>query len=145
MGFREVHWTDKTHRYSLLNDFICKTCKYDGYMESKERDKSGSRASSLPIAWKRSRFALINAGYRKVYDENDWPNGSGGSDKWITWVKLRDIKTNDQFYVLNTHTVASVESKGKPSGSRITAYKKHMDALTSRIWTSGKNRNQSLF
>lgn len=135
IGFQEVHWTDSKHRPSLLKDFICSSCKFDGYMDSATRDNSGSKPASLPIAWERSRFTKVSAGYKNVYMESDYAGGAGGSSKWITWVRLKDIKTGDQFYVLNTHTVASVESKGEPSGSaaRLSGYKKHMDTLTSLV------------
>lgn len=135
IGFQEVHWTDSKHRDALLKDFICSSCKFDGYMDPATRNNSGSKPSSLPIAWERSRFTRIGAGYKNVYLENDYAGGGAGSAKWITWVKLKDIKTGDQFYVLNTHTVASVESKGKPSGdnTRLRGYVRHMDTLSSLI------------
>lgn len=131
IGFQEVHWADKKHRYSLLNDFICGSCTFDGYMDAYKRNDGGSRPASLTIAWKKSRFSSVGSGYKSVYsaDEAD----GEGSAKWITWVKLKDIKTGDTFYVVNTHTVASVESKGKPNSDkdRVALHKKHMNVLTS--------------
>ncbi len=131
IGFQEVHWVDKTHMYSLRDNFICNSCQFDGYMDSYKQTSSGSRPASLTIAWKKSRFSEINSGYKSVYSK-DAADGEGSS-KWITWVKLKDKKTADSFYVVNTHTVASIESKGKPNSDkdRVALYKKHMDVLTS--------------
>ena len=55
IGFQEVHRPDKDHRYSLVNNFMCSSCKYDGYMEPSgrsggERNRDNGRAASLPIA-----------------------------------------------------------------------------------------------
>lgn len=130
IGFQEVHWADKTRRYSLLDNFICASCQFDGYMDSYKRNSSGSRPASLTIAWKKSRFSRVSSGYKSVYSAAE-ADGEG-SAKWITWVKLKDKKTNDAFYVVNTHTVASIESRGKPNSDkdRVALYKKHMDTLT---------------
>lgn len=130
IGFQEVHWVDKTHMYSLRDNFICNSCQFDGYMDSYKQNSSGSRPASLTIAWKKSRFSRINSGYKSVYSK-DAADGEGSS-KWITWVKLKDKKTADSFYVVNTHTVASIESKGKPNSDkdRVALYKRHMDTLT---------------
>lgn len=130
IGFQEVHWADKTRRYSLLDNFICASCQFDGYMDSYKRNSSGSRPASLTIAWKKSRFSRVSSGYKSVYSAAE-ADGEG-SAKWITWVKLKDKKTNDAFYVVNTHTVAGIESRGKPNSDkdRVALYKKHMDTLT---------------
>ena len=98
-----------------------------------ERNRDNGRAASLPIAWNKSRFSLVKSGYRKVYETSKSREADLGSPKSITWVKLKDIKTSDTFYVVNTHTIASVESKGKPNSDkdRVALYKKHMDVLTS--------------
>lgn len=140
IGFQEVHRPDKTHRYSLLNDFMCKTCKFNGYMEPNGRsggdaNTNNGRAASLPIAWNKSRFTLVKSGYRKVYETPKSRWDDLGSPKAATYVKLRDIKTSDQFYVINTHTVATVESRGKPNSNkeRVALYKKHMDVLVSMV------------
>lgn len=130
IGFQEVHWADKTHAYSLRDNFICNSCQFEGYMDSYKQNSSGSRPASLTIAWKKSRFSRVNSGYKSVYSR-EAADGEG-SAKWITWVKLKDKKTADSFYVVNTHTVASIESKGKPNSDkdRVALYKKHMDVLT---------------
>lgn len=132
IGFQEVHYADKKHRESLLKDFMCNSCAFNGYMDPYERNKSGSKPGSLPIAWKKSRFDLVKSGYKNVYIAKS--SDGNGSSKWITYVKLRDKKTKDTFYVVNTHTVAGVESKGKPSdATRNKLFKKHMDTLTSMV------------
>jgi len=141
IGLQEVHWTDSTHRNSIINDLICSSCAYDGYMDPETRKDSGSKPASLPIAWSRARFTRVDAGYKKVYLEKEWPGGGGGSSKWITWVKLKDKETEQQFYVINTHTVANVESGGKPEpGVRMSAYKQHIDILTSLISSFQKQK-----
>ena len=130
IGFQEVHWADKTHAYSLRDNFICNSCQFEGYMDSYKQNSSGSRPASLTIAWKKSRFSRVGSGYKSVYSK-EAADGEG-SAKWITWVKLKDKKTADSFYVVNTHTVASIESKGEPNSDkdRVALYKKHMDVLT---------------
>ena len=43
IGFQEVHWADKTHAYSLRDNFICNSCQFEGYMDSyKQNSKTGT-------------------------------------------------------------------------------------------------------
>ena len=112
-----------------------------------ERNRDNGRVASLPIAWNKSRFSLVKSGYRKVYETSKSREADLGSPKSITWVKLKDIKTSDTFYVVNTRTIASVESKGKPNSDkdRVALYKKHMDVLTSFLKVSSATTSLYLY
>ena len=131
LAFQEVH--QPSRRTALKSKMIdCSGCKYSGYVQNYSTD--GSSPASLPIYWNKTRFSLLNSGYVKVADATGTdPNYI--SSKWITWVSLRDIATGRQFYVLNTHTVASIESGGQIGGDsgRVNNYKTHMNKLDTLI------------
>jgi exonuclease III len=137
IGFQELHNADR--RKKMRDALLCSSCDFSGYVQN--YSTSGSSPGSVAIVWRKSLFKVVKSGYYKVSDRQniDTHNGITGSKisaKWITWVLLTDKRTNAQFYFLNTHTVASVESKGKPiSGEkdRLKLYDRHMDVLTSKV------------
>lgn len=96
---------------------------------------NGSLPDSLPIFWKRARFDLKNYGVFTAYAKSYTDAMGPVSNKWITWVKLYDRVTEKSLYVFNTHTVASVESKGLASkySGRVSIYKSHLALLTNKI------------
>ncbi len=137
IGFQELHQPDR--RKAMRDTLLCSSCAYAGYVHNYSTD--GSNPGSLAIVWKKSRFNVISSGYYKVSDPETIKTSTGTtgnriSAKWITWAKLSDKSTGKEFYVLNTHTVASLESRGKPmsgEGDRVANYKHHMDVLTSKL------------
>lgn len=139
IGFQELLQADR--RTAVRDKMLCSTCAFSGYV--KDYTTSGSSPASLAIVWKKDLFTLNTAGYYKVSSTQTINPSANSSDntisaKWITWVKLRDKKTNKMFYVLNTHTVAGIEANGEPIGpddSRMKNYVNHMDVLTAKIST----------
>ena len=137
IGFQEFHFP--AQRKAMRDAILCSSCEFTGYV--KDYSTSGHSPSSIAIVWRKSRFTKLDAGYRKVSSAQRIKTktgitGSKISSKWITWVKLRDKQTGNTFYMMNTHTVASLESKGKPVGSeddRVDNYIHHMDVLTNQI------------
>lgn len=137
IGFQELHLSDR--RKKMRDTLLCSSCAFSGYVQN--YSTNGSNPGSVSIAWRKDRFSVVTSGYYKVSDTEyiSTKTGSTGnkiSAKWITWVLLKDKSTGAQFYFLNTHTVASLESKGKPIGSeddRVKNYTHHMDVLTSKI------------
>lgn len=109
------------------------------YTKKDASKDDGSLPASLPILWNKARFQLkdygvytaLGAGYRDA-------DGNWVSWKWITWVKLKDLRSGKQFFVANTHTVAGVEATGQPKKTkaaqqRLKSYASHMTLLTSLV------------
>lgn len=134
-------------RNAITSNFTCAadTCPLASvdlthtYSSVDASKKSGSLPASIPILWKKTRFELkdfgtynaLNAGYKDA-------NGDWVSLKWINWVKLQDKTTNREFFVVNTHTVAGIESGGNPQTSkaakqRLKTYVAQMDLMVSLI------------
>ena len=137
IGFQELHRADR--KKEIRDTMLCSSCDFSGYFQN--YSQNASSPASVAIIWRKSLFKVVKSGYYKVSDSQiiSTHNGITGnkiSAKWISWVLLSDKRTNSQFYFLNTHTIASVESKGKPiSGEkdRLRLYIRHMDTLTSKI------------
>ena len=128
IGFQELHKASR--RTALRNSLLCSSCNYQGYIQN--YSSNGSSPGSVSIIWKKSRFAKKDSGYVKVAGRQS----SMISEKWIAWVKLQDKTTGKDFYMLNTHTVSGVESKGKPSNATAgshSSYSHQMDVLTSFV------------
>lgn len=137
IGFQELHLSDR--RKKMRDTLLCSSCAFSGYVQN--YSANGSNPGSVAIVWRKSRFSVVKSGYFKVSDTQyvSTKTGSTGnkiSSKWITWALLTDKKTGSKFYFMNTHTVASLESKGKPIASekgRVKNYIHHMDVLTSKV------------
>jgi exonuclease III len=137
IGFQELHLSDR--RKKMRDTLLCSSCAFSGYVQN--YSTNGSNPGSVAIVWRKDRFKAVKSGYYKVSDTQhiSTKTGSTGnkiSAKWITWALLTDKTTGAQFYFLNTHTVASLESKGKPiggEGDRVKNYTHHMDVLASKI------------
>lgn len=146
-------------RNAITTNFTCAaaTCKLAGldltnaYPKQDASKDDGSLPASVPILWNKNRFQLEDYGYYTALGSG-YTDAAGGwvSLKWITWVQLKDVSTGKAFFVLNTHTVAGVESKGMPkydlsksyaklSKSEKAAYQRldtfnaHMDLLISLV------------
>lgn len=73
-------------------DISPKTADYDGHL------------GENPIIWNKTRFELVEDGVMpnlKYFD---------GSKLRVPWVKLKDINTQQEFYVLNTHDPSKPEN-----------------------------------
>lgn len=136
VGLQEFH-NDVKRRY-VRDKLLCSSCAYTGYVQNYDYD--GSSAASVGIIWNKASFSTVSKGYQKVSDRITGINDSTGTNmavsaKWIAWVKLKEKVTGKQFYLLNTHTVASVESEGMPNTNtvRLANHLKHMDTLTTLV------------
>ncbi len=136
ISFQEVYRpaARKNIRDKLMT---CSGCTYSGYI--KDYTSDGPTSASNPIVWNKNKFTGISTGYIQTNP----PEGSGDeylSAKWITWAKLKDRATSREFYIINTHPVASVESGGRPTGTtaRLNNYRRHMDKLDQLIDTFQK-------
>lgn len=112
----------------------CETCMYDAWIPVP------AVPGGQPILYRSDRYTLIGYGMRQVTkDTYVGPRGAGPSTmraRWITWVRLRDIATGRQVYVLNNHFVPTVQaSDGGPNHQRkrVRLYRKHMEALVAMI------------
>ncbi len=136
VGLQEFH-SDVKRRY-VKDNLLCSSCAYTGYVQNYDYD--GSSAASVGIIWNKSSFSLLDKGYKQVSDKVTGINDSTGtnmsiSSKWIAWVKLKENVTGKQFYLLNTHTVASIESGGLPNTNteRLSNYVNHMNVLSTLV------------
>ncbi len=136
IGIQEAH--KPSQRNNIKSKLLCSTCKYAGYVKDYTYD--GSSPASLPILWNKSKFSYVEQGYVTMTPKITGINDQTGTNmsvsaKYITWVRLRDKATTRSFYVMNLHTVASVESGGKPNlanAKRLEIYRKGMDVLISK-------------
>ena len=137
IGFQEMHTPER--RSDLRTGILCSACAYEGFVADYTHD--GSSPASLPIVWNKALFTLGDKGSIKVSDRVTGIDDATGDDvavsaKYITWVKLQDVKTERSFYVLDTHTVASIESGGRPNANnttRVKLFAQHMDVLTRKL------------
>jgi exonuclease III len=126
-------------RKTLQTQFLCQTCSMSGMdfgaipVGSKPYTNSGSMPSSLPILWKRDRFTLEGYGAYTVLSKSYLDESKEKvSPKWITWVRLKDTKSSQSLYIINTHTVSQVEAKGMPQRKEVkrnATFTNHMDLL----------------
>jgi exonuclease III len=113
----------------------CETCVYAMYVAP-----GGPVPAGTPILYRKDRFTLRAAGSVKVTDATYvGPKGAGPSTirpKFVNWVRLKDQLTKRQLYVLNNHTVPTVQAAdGGPNGNtaRLRIYRKHMAGLTALV------------
>lgn len=136
VGVQETH--KPSQRKNIKSQLLCSTCRYAGYVQNYSH--SGSSPASTPILWNKAKFDLVKKGYyqmsKRVTNIKDSSKGKTVSAKYITWVKLRDKATASSFYVLNLHTVASVEKGGSPNTknkTRLKLYAQEMKELVKRV------------
>lgn len=150
MGMQEVHKV--SHHSTIKSKLTCDSCSYKGVFLGKSEDAVTS--TSNPIVWNKSKFTKpsgTSSGYKKVCSYTgpfkDNTSDDHFSAKYYNWVKLKNNATGGFVYVINTHTVASIESKGSPivdNKERIACFNKHMDAMTAQIQTF-KNTGSPVF
>jgi endonuclease/exonuclease/phosphatase family metal-dependent hydrolase len=135
IGVQEAH--KPSQRKNIKSKLLCSSCKYAGYV--KDYSYNGSSAASVPILWNKSKFSLVKKGYAKLSSKktgiNDTTKHHEVSAKYVTWVRLKDKATLNELYVLNLHTVASVEDNGAPNKNktRLKLYNQEMDVLVSKL------------
>lgn len=152
-GFSDIISLQEAHvpatRKALRERILCTKCAYAAYPTNYA--VNGSTPASLPIMWRKNKFRLVSSGSRAISGPEVTTRASDKppqaiSAKWLTWVKLRDVSTNRLVVVINTHTVAGVESGGKPvkDQHRVSNYRKHLDTLVETI-KQQKNGDTALF
>lgn len=119
-------------RASLVN---CSMCPYEAYMPQP------AVPGSTPILYRWEKFRLEGTGTKQVSEDTYvGPRGAGPSTlraKYVNWVKLRERATGRAVYVLNNHTVPTVQAKDGSANEdypeRLALYRKHMDGLKALI------------
>lgn len=125
-----------TRRAAVSAAFVsCETCVYDMYVAP-----GGAVPAGTPILYRKDRFTLQASGSVQVTEATYvGPRGAGPSTirpKYVNWVRLRDQLTTRQVYVLNNHTVPSVQApSGGPNDNtaRLRIYRKHMNGLKALV------------
>jgi endonuclease/exonuclease/phosphatase family metal-dependent hydrolase len=114
----------------------CETCVFEMFAPT----NSGAVSAGTPILYRSDRFWLLASGSVQVTKATYvGPRGAGPSTirpKFVNWVRLRDRLTRRQVYVLNNHTVPSVQARnGGPNANkaRLRVYRKHMSGLKALI------------
>jgi endonuclease/exonuclease/phosphatase (EEP) superfamily protein YafD len=113
----------------------CAGCQYDAFMPTV------SGQSEVPILYRWSKFRLEESGATQVsvptYVGAPGAGPSTMNAKYVTWVKLRQRATGQLFYVLNNHTVPTVQA---PTGGsnpafpvRLSLYRQHMTGLKALV------------
>jgi endonuclease/exonuclease/phosphatase (EEP) superfamily protein YafD len=112
----------------------CKTCLYDSWIPIP------AVQGGTPILWRSDRFELVQKAWTQVTEDTYvGPKGAGPSTiraKYIVWVRLRELSTGRQIFVLNNHFVPTVQGTNGGSNSnrkRVELYRAHMQGLVSMI------------
>ena len=124
----------------------CSECEFDAFMPD------GTGPSEVPILYRSANFRLLSTGSRKVSDATYvGRRGAGPSRitaKYLNYVQLRHRITGQEMYVINSHTVASVQARdGGPDHrypKRLQLYRQHMNGLEAMI-TKFKETGAAVF
>lgn len=122
-------------RQKVRQHFVdCEGCLYDTFMPV------AAVPGGQPILFRRDKYSLLGSGMRKVTEDTYvGSKGAGPSTihaKWITWVRLRDLATGRQVYVINNHFVPTVQAKNGGTNRnkrRVAIYRKNMEGLVALI------------
>lgn len=101
-----------------------------------------------PVLYRTDRFDLVESGSVKVTDPTYVGKAGAGPStinaKYVNWVRLTDKRTGRAVYVLNNHTVPSVQGRsGGPNQrarKRLSIYRKHMSGLQNLVRDISENR-----
>jgi endonuclease/exonuclease/phosphatase family metal-dependent hydrolase len=121
----------------------CARCHYATTMPAH------GQGATTPIFWRSDRFSLVQSGVRRLTDKTYvGPRGAGPRTvppKYVTWVLLKELRSGRKIYVLNTHTIASVQAKSGGANPRmarrVRLYTRHLHALRSFVDGLGASRN----
>lgn len=86
--------------------------------------REGNHSERVPLYWQRSRFNRVDAGgfYLSETPEVESPCWESTLVRAVTWVHLRDLASNAEFVVLNTHFPYELESESaRAASARLTA------------------------
>ena len=115
----------KLVRKRFLN---CKRCVWDAYMPGP------AVPGETPVLFRSRHYRLEASGTRQVTKDTYVGRAGAGPAtiraKYVTWVRLRDLRSGRAVHVLNNHTVPSVQGKGGGPNyqlpKRLKLYRKHM-------------------
>lgn len=114
VGFQEFQAKQRTYFKQQIGS------KYDVFDKKSNLDRTSGGEGVNSIGWDKNKFRLVTGGYM--------PNLKyfGGGTLEAPWIKLQDIATEQQFYVLNTHDPAHPEN----ADLRLQNAKQHVDFVT---------------
>ena len=96
-------------------------------------------AKAIPISWRKSRFELVKAGYKKTHDGEAKVTPA----RYITWVILKVKPTGKKFIFINTHFISGAWNKHPERQAR---WLRHYEILYNRVATFRKNHpNKPIF
>ena len=113
----------------------CKRCVWDAYMP-----RPASRGET-PLLFRSPHFRLEASGTKQVTKATYVGRAGAGPStigaKYVTWVRLRDLRSGRVVHVLNNHTVPSVQGRGGGPNyrlpKRLKLYRKHMAGVQSLV------------
>lgn len=119
-------------RRSLVS---CRGCRWGAHMPQ------AAVPGGTPILFRKRQYRLERAGTRQVSEPTRVGAGGAGPStvraKYINFVRLTERRTGRTVWVLNNHTVASVQGdqgrphRGRPA--RLRLYRQHMAGLTALV------------
>lgn len=113
----------------------CASCGYGAAMPT------GAGPGEIPILFRRSEMRYLGKGIQKVSSATYvGPNGAGPSTmgpKYLNYVELQHRATGQVLYVINSHSVPSVQARdGGPNyrnRKRVQLYRQHMAGLRALV------------
>jgi endonuclease/exonuclease/phosphatase (EEP) superfamily protein YafD len=134
IGLQEM--SSRTRRNAVLAAVRdCSSCVMQGVFFD-----AAAGVGAVPILFRADRFRLYDSGSVRLTDRTFvGAKGAGPSwmpPKYLNWVKLQDRRTGRFFYVMNSHTVASVQAKNGGANTntrRLQLYRQHMAGVRSHV------------
>ena len=126
----------RTRRNAVRAQLVdCESCEFQAYMPD------GFGPGEVPFLFRASEFELVSKGAEMVSEPTFVGAGGAGPStigaKYLTYVQLRHRASGQDIYVINNHTVASIQGPdGGPNYSnpeRLQLFRKHMDGLAAMI------------
>jgi endonuclease/exonuclease/phosphatase (EEP) superfamily protein YafD len=135
-------------RRSVAERYVdCEDCRWGAYMPGP------AVPGETPVLFRSDRLKLLDARTVQLTEPTyvgQW--GAGPATiraKFVTWVRLLDLKSGRMVNILNNHTVPSVQDKsGRPnhrSPARLKIYRKHLAGVKSLVRTFVEERRGLVF
>lgn len=125
LGSADVVGIQEVHRSAQRTDIKKIASSSIGVYFAPTPSSGDTHMASYPVVYNKAKVELVSGGFRRL------GSTPGLTDRYAIYTLLRLKATGQQFYFVNTHLPPGVESGGDPrSGSKPTAYKKQMTALT---------------
>lgn len=113
----------------------CRECRWSAYMPS------SAVPGATPILFRKNQYRLERADTVQVTPATRVGGAGAGPSvlraKFINFVKLTELKTRRTVWVLNNHTVPSVQGDGgmpnRRNPKRLALYRQHMAGLTALV------------